>query len=115
MKLKTFTLTEQHIKLLRKMWVIWYDCEAGAPGVDCKRPYGNSDVDGDMAEILGLPWDPEDDETAVEQQRAFTKLHAETQTALQIVLYTGKFEPGLYKQQCEYDSQAWVLVSATPT
>jgi hypothetical protein len=36
------------------MYITWDDCEFGAPACDCKRPYGNSDVYGDMAEILGL-------------------------------------------------------------
>lgn len=30
------------------------DCEYGAIGVDCKRPFGNSDVEGDILEILGV-------------------------------------------------------------
>lgn len=27
-------------------------CEYGAIGVDCKRPFGNSDVEGDILEII---------------------------------------------------------------
>jgi len=34
---------------------MWYGCETGAPGLDCKRPYGNSDVEGDVCEILCWP------------------------------------------------------------
>jgi hypothetical protein len=47
-----FTLTENHLKLLQKMWVGWSTCEFGAPEIDPKRPYGNSDVIGDIHEIL---------------------------------------------------------------
>lgn len=28
------------------------DCEYGAIGIDCKRPFGNSDVEGDILEKL---------------------------------------------------------------
>lgn len=36
------------------------DCEYGAIGVDCKRPFGNSDVEGDILEIIGQ--EPEGDD-----------------------------------------------------
>ena len=32
----------------------WDDCEFGAPAIDCKRPYGNSDVYNDIAKILEI-------------------------------------------------------------
>ncbi len=35
-------------------------CEYGSIGVDCKRPFGNSDVEADMLEIIG--WDMEGDD-----------------------------------------------------
>lgn len=50
----TFTVTDDHLKLLRRASVGWSDCEFGAPEIDPKRPYGNSNVLGDIAEILGL-------------------------------------------------------------
>jgi len=38
-----FELTEQHLKLIRRMTVRYNDyCEFGAPEIDPKRPYGNS-------------------------------------------------------------------------
>lgn len=46
-----FALTDQHLTLLRSAYVRWEDCEFGAPAIDYKRPYGNSDVVGDMAMI----------------------------------------------------------------
>lgn len=36
------------------------DCEYGAIGVDCKRPFGNSDVQGDILELVGAK--PEGDD-----------------------------------------------------
>ena len=41
------------MKLLEKACWDYEECEYGAPAIDCKRPYGNSDVEGDIAEILG--------------------------------------------------------------
>lgn len=100
----TFTLTTGHLKLLAKMYVGWDDCETGAPAIDPKRPYGNSDVASDVAEILGVvDYDPEDDA----QYDHMHKMHNETGTALQIVLSTCSFEPGRYKRTDEYDTQHW--------
>ena len=36
------------------------DCEFGSIGIDCKRPFGNSDVEPDMLEIIG--WEMEGDD-----------------------------------------------------
>lgn len=36
------------------------DCEYGGIGLDSKRPFGNSDVDADILEIIGAV--PEDDD-----------------------------------------------------
>lgn len=100
-----FTLTEAHLKLLSKMFVGWQDCETGAPEIDPKRPYGNSDVAGDVAEIVGVvDYDSEDDD----QYQAMHDLHSETGIALQIVLSTRSFEPGRYKRLETYDTQHWV-------
>jgi hypothetical protein len=29
------------------------NCEYGGIGIDCKRPFGNSDVEGDILELIG--------------------------------------------------------------
>ena len=105
----TFTLTENHIKLLRRMHVGWQDCETGAPEIDPKRPYGNSAVARDIAEILGEPV-VEDVSGYMEagQHKRLMRLHSETEMALQIVLVTGAFEPGEYEQADPYRSRSWV-------
>jgi hypothetical protein len=106
----TFELKEEHLKLLRRMFVSWDDCEFGAPAIDPKRPYGNSDVYEDISEILGIV--PEE-ETKYEknfseaQYAEMGKLHRGTLTALQIALVTGKFELGTYKKRCQYDETSW--------
>jgi hypothetical protein len=94
---KKFTINEDHIKLLRHMITDWDGCEFGAPSIDPKRPYGNSDVYTDIAEILGIvPDDPDDSFSAI--QEAYMRcLHEQTQTALQIVLATGQFSAGEYQ------------------
>lgn len=92
---KTFRLTEDHIKLVRKFYVGWQDCEYGAPEIDPKRPYGNSSVELDIHEILtGELLDS--DKLTRELEAAYRQLHHETRIALQIILTTGSFVPGVY-------------------
>jgi len=109
-----FTLTDDHITLLRAAYIRWEDCEYGAPAIDCKRPYGNSDVELDIAEALGweLPVDNEGDEyiDADMAQRA-ERLHKETRTALQVILRAGTFTPGRYVRSTPW-SDDWVLETA---
>lgn len=106
-----FTLTPEHVKLLRRMNVGWQDCETGAPEIDPKRPYGNSDVPGDVADILEWEghlvrngWSEETEMSDAAEERALA-LHAETETALQVVLSTGSFEPGEYV--CDWPRNNW--------
>ena len=105
-KVRTFTLTTNHIKLLREMHVGWQDCETGAPEIDPKRPYGNSYVPGDVARILtGHRPGPNDEPLTEDEEHHYILLHNETKTALQIVLSTGTFEPGKYV--CEDYGRKW--------
>jgi len=102
-----FLLTQNHLKLLRRMFIGWSDCEFGAPEVNPKRPYGNSWVLGDIHEILT----GEDSEELTEsQEEEYRQLHLETQTALQIILSVGEFEEGWYKPTRPYSS-TWVPCS----
>jgi hypothetical protein len=100
LKGKTFQMTDAHLKLLSNLNVVWRTCEYGAPAIDCKRPYGNSDVESDIAEILG--WDEPSTNSA-------ERIHRELETALQIVLVTQKFEPGLYHLKNEYTTD-WIKI-----
>ena len=103
-----FELTEQHIKLLRHMYVGWQDCETGAPEINPKRPYGNRTVAEDIADILGIEVDggamPEAMRTRL------MKLHEETEHALQIVLVTGEFEPGIFMRD-EIGRRGWKRIT----
>jgi hypothetical protein len=108
-----FILTEQHIKLIQNMYISWWDAEYGAPGVDPKRPYGNSYVDGDLAEILGVVGtehdaDYDEPQLSEDQLADLARIHRETETALQIIVSTKSFVPGLYRSD-KYLSN-WELV-----
>jgi hypothetical protein len=95
-----FTLTKQHISLLQHAYVDWYDCETGAPAIDPKRPYGNSYVPGDMAEILDIDLQETGDGYADKDIEAqLLKLHRETDIALQIVLTCKTFRPGEFERE----------------
>lgn len=115
MKTKRFEVTEQHVALLRRMYVSWEDAEFGAPCIDPKRPYGNGDVLGDIRGILGVqgeacPHCGESLEGEGDSDK-LKDLHDETQTALQIFLATGAMEPGWYEAG-EYEVN-WRRVSST--
>ena len=117
MKKTTFEVKEEHLKLIRNMNVGWHDAEFGAPEIDPKRPFGNSDVLQDMVEILGVKKVRENlsrielfgkeyfiinDEMETDLETVLNNLHNETETVLQIVLHTGQFKPGTYELEDEY-------------
>ena len=99
-----FTVTEDHLKLLRHVYLYWdYGEGYGAPAINPKKPYGNSDVERDIAEILDAPdsdweWDEDDEylDLTPEARERFTRLHVETMIVLHIVLAAGQFRPGRY-------------------
>lgn len=117
--MREFELKPIHLKLLQQMNVEWNDVEFGAPEIDPKRPYGNSNVLQDLAEYMGIrAYDKKglfavpvgdtiyfikgedsanlDFETNEDLSIALELLHKETQTALQIVLSSQSFTPGIY-------------------
>lgn len=106
-----FEITEEHLKLMQRMYVLYCDDEFGAPCIDPKRPYGNSDVltdiskilDESFAELFGSYPIP-----SPEQSNRFTKLHEETVIALQICLATLSFEAGIYIKVDKYDVHTWI-------
>ncbi len=132
MKKIMFEVKPEHLLLMRRFCVGWDDSEFGAPEIDPKRPYGNSDVLQDMLEILGIREikggifgfdlfgveyllkgedkhniDLEHEDALVGVLKG---LHKETETALQICLATGAFKIGKY--QCEeYDTFGWEKIN----
>lgn len=99
MTLERFTLTKQHVDLLRNGNIsidsgpYW-----GTIGLDCKRPFGNSDIIGDMARIVGIEPLEDDNENIWPKgtEASMWKLFLELPLALQVILAAGTFEPGEY-------------------
>lgn len=89
-----FKITDEHVILLRLMVVGWVDVEYGAPEINPKRPYGNSDVERDIGEALG--WEIGDEMSTEDRKRA-AALHSEMQTALQVFLHAGTISVGTYR------------------
>lgn len=108
-KVEEIEITEEHMKLLQRAYVDWEDCEYGAPAIDCKRPYGNSDVEGDICEILG--WGPGFDENLNSDiEDRCEEIHRQTQYALQIILRARSFDVlGSYRS-CMCSDYEWVRV-----
>ena len=108
-RVNEFTVTEQHLALLRRTYVTWEYVEFGAPAIDGKRPYGNSDVLGDIIDIIGEAPEQVDllEEWVEENQERLAKIHGEVGIVLQIVLATGLFEPGDYIKTEKYDATSW--------
>lgn len=110
MDTERFTLTEDHLKLLRRANVTTNYGETESPGLCTKRPYGNGDVVEDVAEIIGIEsfrLDEDDSQYDEALYDKLWKLHKEVETALQIILTTQSFVPGDY--ECEF-LEKWKLV-----
>ena len=108
--MRTFEVTREHLKLLQNMWVRWDDCEYGAPAIDSKRPYGNSDVETDIVEILG--WEYEEDEwdgVPSDIRGAASDIHSEMKIVLQILVVNLHIYPGKYERPDKYSNQ-WSYV-----
>lgn len=109
-----FEITEDHMKLLARMSFSYNDyCEFGAPEVNPKRPYGNSAVYHDIAELIGIEpeekseYDGEYDFSEA-QQKSMLKLHKEMQTVLQIGANTKQFSAGKYTS--DWTGHKWKAV-----
>ena len=108
-----FTITDEHIKLSKRMFVEWDNCEYGAPCIDPKRPYGNSDVESDIAELIGYKSKVDDGGerlfSAVDR-KYLRELHEDMRACLQIWLCTGEIRTGSYSKNDRYDDTSWKLV-----
>jgi hypothetical protein len=110
-----FEIKKEHLMLLKNMYVGWSNCEYGAPEIDPKRPFGNSDVIGDMIEIF-KPFEVQDGLFKLtllgeeyylvghnkKLHEVLDRLYRETQTVLQIALNTLQFKTGKYRLKDEY-------------
>lgn len=105
-----FTLTENHIKLIRNLWIEDY---GEGPTVDPRRPYGNSDIEKDIVRILELPTftDRYGEESFTEEtSNNAIQYHREMVRALQIMCTLSDIKPGIYRQVEEWDSRSWEKV-----
>ena len=94
---------DDHLKLLKRMYIGWQDCEFGAPEVNPKRPYGNSDVYDDMAEILGVKRGEDDWNPFTEEQRDYMLArHIEMKHYLQILVRFAEIPSGAYRRRESY-------------
>jgi hypothetical protein len=97
--MERFELRAEHVTLLRAANVWWWGAEYGAPCIDPKRPYGNGDVENDIGRLLGATMLGDDGDGpcySSVQRAAFRTWHKETEKALQVILASGSFEPGVY-------------------
>lgn len=95
-----FTVTDEHLDLLRNAHVVWRTEGAGAPAVDAVRPYGSAAVEADVARIIGK---------YASNRGVLRAIHLQTGIALQIVLCTGRFEAGTYLR-CDEEGRVWTKV-----
>lgn len=97
--MKTLKVTENHIKLLKKLYIAWSEDEFGGPCIDSKRPFGNSDVISDLAEILGINL-PDPTEEYLKYDKiagSLMKGYRELQDCLQILCQNLSIEIGTYE------------------
>lgn len=97
-----FKLTEKHIKLLSNLYV----SDDYGPTIDQKRPFGNSSIFSDVAEILEIEPkgnDGYEDELSDEQVQDMNDIYFnQLGTALAIVLTAKSFDTGKYRKTSDY-------------
>lgn len=101
----SFKLTEEHIRLIRRLnfKTIVYNIENIfhteedhiRPNIDQKRPFGNSDVIGDVLSELGEKAD-EEGNWSPEQITKAKQILIEIPAALRVILDHETFKPGVY-------------------
>lgn len=88
----TFNFTNTHLKLLRNFSTYWNNVEYGAPAVSPKKPYGNSDIEDDIRDIL---------QTKLSDNKCY-KIHRSLGNALDIFLQHAVLPEGKYIRKDEY-------------
>jgi len=99
MNKETLLVTDKHLKLLKRMYVGWNTAYFGAPEIDPKRPYGNSDIYDDINEVAEFGYSHEDWENYTDEQyQIMDKLHADMEYCLQILINNLSIDEGWYEQ-----------------
>lgn len=100
-------VTEDHLKLLRRMYFQRSHEELELPVVDDKRPFGDSDYLGSMAEILGdkLTQDHWGDIVfSTEQVEKYERLLDDMTPVVQILAQDLKITPGTYQADSRHST-----------
>lgn len=107
-----FEVTQEHLALLKRTHISYdHQLEFGAPIVDPKRPYGNSGVYADLAEILDItPTQIVDDEPELsdDQMSTLLRLHHEMAVVIQILTINLSIDVGPYHRPSPYDVLGWM-------
>ena len=109
---REFILKEDHLTLLKHACVSNISCEFGAPGIDCKRPFGNSDVIGDMIDIMGIDAERDDDSWRYPEdvEGELMELYSELETALRVIFKNlPNVRLGKYVSE-DYFGEEWAFV-----
>lgn len=97
--MRRFELTADHLKLLRNANWFWSNVEYGAPAMNDKRPYSNSDVTGDINDLLRWGIFPDPDKGYPTQIRELAKkIHMQLLLAIEVIFQSQSFEIGWYVQ-----------------
>lgn len=95
-----FEVTERHLEAISRLSIYripaFYYQDIHVPCVQRMRPFGNSGIYDDLAEILGIKLDHED-EIPPETIKRLINFADEVVTALQVCTRTLSFKPGRYK------------------
>jgi len=119
--LKEFEVTENHLKLIKRNQIEWVffrdDYNAGHFYQDCKRPYGNSDWVGDIAEILGIEADYhskddfEDKWFSDSLEYFLVCHHIDMRIVMEILCQNLSIQKGKYKRDSIYGGE-WMYVGS---
>ena len=110
-----FELTQKHLDLMAEGYYHYHNpYNFGSVGLESKRPFGNSNVYGDMGKILGIepekemtpmfsdrPWFDFSDRQKAEMNYFF---RTELPVAMRIVLSNQSFNLGMYIRQHKFDN-----------
>lgn len=90
--MQQFTLTHDHITLLRHLVFLWTASESGAPYVDVEQPFGSPEIEADIVRLLGRRGDTQN----ANEFRAPMDLYNELGAALEIFARFAELSPGVY-------------------
>ena len=116
---KSFTVTENHLKLIKRANIQFVFKEEGPYYSyfyqDGKRPYGNSDFVGDIAEIIGVEPDcqgKDEDEKWFSDELELTliKHHVDLKIVMAILCANCSIQPGTYTRESVY-SDEWTITT----